>query len=159
MAIPAPTTPRVPPDQGPGAWIGFLAAAFVVVGLTGLFATFAAPLPLERALGREQALDAAMVAAHGPDPLAALQALRDRLDDSADAVVPKPGAPVPGDIDARIAAERTAMRTRLLADSQATSERLRWLICIVTIMSAVFGAAVMHAGRRRATPPAPGAAP
>ena len=33
---------------------------FVVVGLTGLFATFAAPLPLQRALLREAALDEAL---------------------------------------------------------------------------------------------------
>ena len=33
-------------------WVGFLAACFVVLGLAGVFATFAVPLPYERALAR-----------------------------------------------------------------------------------------------------------
>ena len=38
-------------------WIAFLAMAFVVVGLAGLFASYAVPLPLQRAIAREAALD------------------------------------------------------------------------------------------------------
>lgn len=40
--------------------IGFLAMAFVVVGLTGILATYAAPLPLARALHLEAVLDQAL---------------------------------------------------------------------------------------------------
>ena len=36
-------------------WFAFLAMTFVVVGLTGVFATFATPLPLYRALSRDAA--------------------------------------------------------------------------------------------------------
>ena len=117
--------------------------AFAAVGLMGLFASFAAPLPLERLLAREQALDQAQLAARSPDPERALAALRDRLDDSARALLP-PG----GDMDARIAAERGAMRVRLQAEAGAVAQRLHWMIAIVTIMGAAFGAAILHISRR-----------
>ena len=53
-------------------WYAFLAMTFAVVGLTGLFASFAAPLPLARALARDAALNEAQ---------AALAALEERPDD------------------------------------------------------------------------------
>ena len=138
-----PSKPRV--DL---TWSGFLAAAFVAVGLMGLFATFAAPLPLQRAVLREATLDRAQVAAHGENPAAALEALRDPLDESADALL-KPGGGVWPDIDSRIATERVAMRARMVADAQTLAVRLRWLVCLVTVMGAAFGVAILGAGRRR----------
>src|SRR5665213_872457 len=42
------------------ATMGFLAVAFAMVGLIGLVASYAAPLPLERALARDAALDAVL---------------------------------------------------------------------------------------------------
>jgi hypothetical protein len=53
-----------------GTWAGFLVACFLILGIAGLFAAFAAPVPYERALAlgadpalREEALrDAAAVA-------------------------------------------------------------------------------------------------
>jgi len=125
------------------AWVAFLAMAFVVVGLTGLFASYAVPLPLQRALARETALDDALAAARGPDPQAGIEALRDRLDDSAAALLP-----AGGDMTARITAERSAMRARFQAEAAALATRTRWLICVVTLMGTVFGAAVLHIGRR-----------
>lgn len=126
-----------------GARIGFLTMAFLVVGLVGLFSSFAAPLPLQRAFARDAALDAALAALHGPDPQAAIEALRPRLDDSADALLP-----VSGDMVARIAQERAAMHARFLAEADATDVRLHWLICVVTVMGALFGAAVLGIGVR-----------
>ncbi len=125
-----------------GTWIGFLIITFAIVGLTGLFATFAAPLPLERAMSREQALDDAQVAAHGPDATQAIEALRPRLDESAAALLP-----VGGDMDARIAAERAAMRTRLQIEADAISLRLKWLVSVVTVMCAAFGVALLRFSR------------
>jgi hypothetical protein len=129
---------------GVGAtWMAFLAMAFVIVGLTGLFASFATPLPLERALAREAALDDALTAAKGADAAAAIEALRPRLDDSAAALLP-----VGGDMAARIAAERIAMRARFQLEADTVVTRLRWLICVITVMAAAFGIAVLHIGRR-----------
>ena len=124
-------------------WSAFLAMTFVVVGLAGLFASYAVPLPLERALARDATLDAAQSAAHGPDAAKTLEAMRDQLGDSAGALLP-PAA----DIDARIAAERTAMRVRLQAESDAVAARTRLLLGVVTVMAAVFGVAILHMGRR-----------
>ncbi len=127
-----------------GTWTAFLAMAFVVVGLTGLFASYAAPLPLQRALAREAALDAAQRAVHGADPQTALEALRPQLAESADALLP-----LGGDMEARIAAERVAMRARLSAESAAATVRARWIIGVVTLMGIAFGAAVLNASRHR----------
>ncbi len=123
--------------------MGFLAMCFAIVGLVGLFATFAAPLPLHRAIAREGALDDALAALHGPNPQEALEALKPRLDDSIDALTPIPANP-----DAAIAAERVAMRARFLREGDATSSRMQLMICIVTVMSAIFGAALIGFGRK-----------
>jgi hypothetical protein len=126
-------------------WFAFLAMAFLVVGLTGLFASYAAPLPLARALARDAALDAAQEALAAPDPAAALEALRPRLGDSAAALLP-----AGGDMPARIAAERRAMHARLEAEADATASRLRMLIMVVTVMAGAFGAVILGAARGRA---------
>jgi hypothetical protein len=131
------------------AWYAFLAMGFAVVGGTGLFATFAAPVPLERALLREQALDEAAAALAGTDPLAALAALRPRLGESADALLPPRG-----DMAALIRAERTAMRARFQREAAETEQRLRWLMSIVTLVAAGFGLALLGlaAGQKRRNP-------
>jgi hypothetical protein len=122
--------------------MGFLAMAFLVVGLGGLFASYAAPAPLARALAREAALDDALAAARGPDAEAAIEALRPRLGESADALLP-----VGGDMAARIAAERRAMRARFAAEAESAARRSRWIIALVTLMGFAFGAAVLRGAR------------
>lgn len=124
-------------------WAAFLVMAFLVVGLIGLFASYAVPLPLDRALARDAALDEALAAAHGPAAQAGIEALRDRLADSAEALLP-----VGGDMDARIAHERAAMRARLSAEAGEVAARTRWMICIITLMAAGFGVAVLRMARR-----------
>ena len=119
-------------------WFVFLVLTFAVVGMTGMFATFAAPIALQRAVLRDEALDAARAALSSSDPTAAIEALRPRLDDSAGALLP-----LGGDMEARIAAERVAMHARLLIDHEATTLRLRWLVGMVTMGSAAFGVALM----------------
>jgi hypothetical protein len=144
MDRPAPEIAAATPARSPSpTWAAFLVMAFVVVGLAGLFASYAVPLPLQRALARDTALDQATLAAHGPDPAAALEALRPQLAESADAILP-----VRPDIDARIAAERAAVRARLQTESAEVALRIRWLLGVVTLMAAVFGVAILHIGRR-----------
>ncbi len=130
--------------RAPGlASIGFLVMAFAIVGLTGVFATFGAPLPLQRALAREATLDEAQAAALRPDAAAALDALRPRLGESAEAILP-----LSPDIDAKIARERVAMRERFTVEADATATRLRWLIVLITITGAIFGAAILRISAR-----------
>jgi len=80
---------------------------------------------------------------HGPNPSVALEELKPRLDDSAAALFP-----LPADPDAAIAAERVAMRKRFLAEAAGTASRMQLMIAVVTVMAAVFGAAIMGFGRK-----------
>ncbi|MBV9785662.1 MAG: hypothetical protein JO264_17790 [Acidisphaera sp.] len=129
-------------ERAGAAWTAFLAMSFAVVGLTGVFATYAAPLPLERALHRDAALDATLaVIAAGADPRA-LDALRPALGDSAEAVLHGTGAPA-----SRIRAERAAMHAHFLAEARAEAAQLRLLIVVITVMAAIFGAVLLRIGR------------
>ena len=124
-------------------WFAFLAVAFAVIGLTGMFATFAAPIAYQRAWQREQVLNEAQAALAAPNAADLIAALRPRLDDSAAALLP-----VGGDMPARIAAERLAMRARFEIDAKATMTRLRWLVAVVSLGAAGFGAIIMGAAIR-----------
>ncbi len=137
------TTPPVNSMSNRASLVGFLAMCFIITGLVGLFASYAAPLPLERAIAREKTLDEAEAALTSPDPQAAIAALKDRLDDSAKALIP-----LPANAHAAIQAERVAMRARFLADSEEANTRMHWLIIVVTVMSAIFGTAITGMGRR-----------
>ena len=129
--------------SGGGTWAAFLAAAFAVVGLTGIFATYAAPLPLARALAREATLDRALATAEAPDPRAALAALRPELADSADAVIAGTGP-----LAERVARERREMRARLMTESEEVGLRLRVMIGVFAFAGALFGAAILSVVRR-----------
>lgn len=126
-----------------GTLAAFVAMAFLVVGLTGLFASFAAPLPLQREIAREAVLDEARAAARGADPSAALARLRTGLGNSAAALVPGP------DLEARVETERRAMRARFATESDVTLKRLRWLIAVITAMGATFGVAMLTVAARQ----------
>ena len=119
-------------------WIAFLAISFGIVGMIGLFATVAAPLPLERAMLRDAALDDALKAASTPNPAEALAALQDRLGDSAEAI-----SKGQGDLPTRIQTERAAMRAHFTAEADATASRLRLLIIVVTLTAAGFGVLIL----------------
>ena len=121
--------------------LGFLGVAFAVVGLTGLLATSIAPLPLHRALQREAVLDQALALGRAGDR-AGLEALKPRLGDSAAAVL---GV---GEIEALVAAERTAQRARRIAEADEAGLRLKLMLGLVTLLAAGFGMGIMVAGRR-----------
>ena len=129
------------PDR---TWFIFLALTFAVCGLTGLFASFAAPITLQRAMLRDEALDAARRALDTANPAASIEALRPRLDDSIKALLP-----FGGDMAARIDAERLAMHARLRIEDDAMATRLRWLVVVVTMGSAGFGMVLMGAASSR----------
>ena len=118
-----------------GTWMAFLAAAFGVVGLMGVFASYAAPLPFERAMARDATLDEAL-ATGGAKP--ALEGLRDRLDDSAPEVID--GA---GPIADRVATARAAMHTALETEAVAIGGRVRLELLVVTLVAAGFGLVVL----------------
>jgi hypothetical protein len=114
-------------------WIGFLAMAFAIVGLAGLFASYALPVALDRAIAQTVALDGAgtaqarIVAALGE---AGARPILQASDSDA----------------AKLQAAARAILRQAAAEQDATALRLRWLIVVVSIMGALFGAAVLGAG-------------
>jgi hypothetical protein len=125
-----------------GTLIAFLACAFAVVGLTGIFATYATPVPFERALARQAALDQVLAAADGPDAATVLAQLQDRLADSAAALVPGE------DLADRVAAERRRILGRATSEAAATERQLRLLIVVVTLTAGAFGTALLGSALR-----------
>ncbi len=131
-------------QEASGGWIAFAVMAFIVASLAGVFTTYALPIPMERAFAVDAALDEALIATRGPDPERAIAALGPRLGESA--------APITqgtGPWEDRIQRERAAMRARFIAEEQATAIRLRWLIVVVSLMGAMFVAAVVSIVSRR----------
>ena len=123
-----------------GTWMAFLAMTFAILGLAGLFASYAAPIPLERAMARDDTLDEALAVG---DSQAALEKLRDRLDDSAALVIDGNGP-----LATRVATARAAMHAALLQDSDATGTQLRLMVSVVTVVTALFGIAILGAVAR-----------
>ena len=121
-------------------WLAFLSACFAVVGLMGLFASYAAPLPYERAAARDAVLDEALAAG---DTKPALEPLRDRLDDSAATVIDGTGP-----LAARVAAARAAMHDTMRHEADAIGSRLRLELAVVTVVAAAFGSAMLVAAAR-----------
>ena len=122
-------------------WIAFLLTCFAVVGLMGLFASYAAPLPYVRAALRDGVLD--QVLQRGDDK-AALEPLREQLDDSAAVVIDGTG-PLAG----RVATARAAMHETMAHEADAIGSRLRLELMVVTAVAAAFGAAMLVAAAAR----------
>ena len=121
-------------QRNKGTWMAFLAMTFVVVGLTGLFATFAAPLPYQRAFTRDTALDEALATVGRPNQASLLADLRERLGS--------------GDLAARVSTARHAMHAEMQHEADAISSRLVLLVCVVTAVAALFGAVIIGAAGR-----------
>ena len=126
--------------HGSGAWSGFLVMAFIILGLCGLFATYAAQLPYQREVFAESKLDAARDA---PDAPALLDRLRETLgDDGAGAF------PAGGDVGQRIETARHVLRRHFQDQAADIALRLRIVIAVFTGGSALFGLMVVSILRR-----------
>jgi hypothetical protein len=138
-------------ERGGGSLAGFLVIAFALVGLVGVLATYTVPLPLQRALAREAALDAVLQAAEGPNAAASLAALRPALGESAAAVLDSDE----GSLASRVRSARANMQTAFLAEEAALLRRMRLLIALVTATCALFGVVILRvAGKRANSKPA-----
>jgi hypothetical protein len=121
--------------------MGFLAMTFAVVGLTGIFTSYAAPLPLERGQQRESAFDDALTPNLSD---ADRTALRGRLGEDAPAVLDGSG-----DLAKRVQTAREAARQRFAAEAEAVGARLRLLLMVVTAAAGLFGVALVNVASRR----------
>ena len=124
-------------------WTAFLLMCFALVGLTGLFATYATTVPLERALIRTGVLDQVLAAARAPDAAARLDALRPALGPDA--------APVlsgPGELWDRVAAQRRVVMDEQGREARSVVHRVRIMVGTVTLLGALVGAGIMGLASR-----------
>ena len=127
------------------AWTAFLLMCFALVGLTGMFASYAVTIPPDRTLARLQVLDGILAADHRADA-AGLEALRPMLG-------PVVGPQVldgPGVLFDRVAAQRTVVMEEGEREGRSVEHRIRVLVGIVTAMSGLLGAGIMAISRRGA---------
>lgn len=116
--------------QNRATWIAFLTMCFALTGMVGLFASYSAQIPLERAMHQLQLLDDARGGADA--------ALRRALGRDAEAILA-----APGDDAAHLAQARVAVREHADAEERVVATRTRWMIVIVTILSAALGAGLL----------------
>ncbi len=126
--------------HGSGAWTGFLVMAFVILGLCGLFATYAVQLPYQREAYAEARLDAATGA---PDAQARLDRLRDALGDDGAGAFPPQGEP-----GRRIDTARHVLRLHFQDQGADIALRLRIVIVVFTGGAILFGLMVTSILRR-----------
>jgi len=119
-------------------WTAFLMMCFALVGMAGLFASFATTIPWERAVIRGAVLDSVLDAARAPDAPARLEGLRPVLGPIADRLFTGPG-----DIRDRVAAERATMLDEQRREADSVAHRIRILVIVVTVMAALVGAGIM----------------
>ena len=122
--------------QNRGTWIAFLTMCFVLTGMIGLFASYSAAIPLERAMHRLDLLDQGQPEA----------AIRQAMGPGAAAILASPG-----DDRVRLARARVAIREEADAEQRSVGTRTRWMIFIVTFLSAGLGAGLLMLASR---PPA-----
>ena len=125
-------------------WTAFLLMCFAIVGLTGMFATYATTIPLERALIRTGTLDQVLAAARSPDAADRLAVLRPALGERADAVLSGPG-----DLWDRVAAERAVVLDEQGREARSVAHRTRIMVIIVTLMASLVGSGIMAISQRR----------
>ena len=114
--------------------------AFALVGLIGMFATYATALPYQRGFREEMTLDRAL--ATGGQP-AALEALRPDLAEQADLVIGGKGP-----LDQRVTRARGDLVARVEREGGALGNRMRLWIGVFTAVMALFGAMVLSVTRR-----------
>jgi len=124
--------------QNRGTWIAFLTMCFALTGMIGLFASYSSSIPLERAMHRLEILE--------PDPARNTQAaLREAMGRDAGAILA-----APGDDQAHLAQARAAVRQEASDEERSVSTRTRWMIVIVTTLSAGLGAGMLVLASRPA---------
>lgn len=126
-----------------GPWIAFLTTLFVLVGLCGLFASFAVGIPLERAVARGAMLDQVLAA---PDPAAQIERARPQLGTL------EPMLTGPGTLPERVAAARALVTREQQRESSSLNYRVRLMLVVVTLLAAALGGGIVALGRKTPTP-------
>jgi len=124
--------------------VGFLLTCFLLPGLIGTFASFSIPAPVVDEMHQEAALDAVTNAATPAAQASAIAALPNDMDDDSAALVTSGKGPLP----ARIAAARTLMHSEVLEEARAEAYKIRLMVITMTVLGAIFGVALLGAGRQ-----------
>ena len=133
-------------------WAAFLVMLFAVVGLCGLFASYATSIPLERGVARGALLDQVLADSATPDAPARLELLRPRLDALAPMVLD--GA---GPLENRITVARAVVQDEQQREAASLAFRTRLMLAVITVIAAALGVGILSLARR--TPPSPAAEP
>ena len=128
------------------SWSAFLVMLFAIVGLCGLFASYATSIPLERGLARSATLDRALAVGNGPDAAARLEQLRPSLGSLGDAVLDGNGP-----LADRVTAARAIVLDEERREAASIAYRTRLMLCVVTILAAILGAGMLGLARRTPT--------
>ena len=121
------------PANNRPVWVAFLLMCFLLTGMVGMFASYAASIPLERALYRMEALDAA-VATGTPDANAVHVVLGKAGDDVLTG---------PGDLPTRLVRARAVIASEGRREAASVAFRTRLMVGIVTLLAAGLGAGIM----------------
>ena len=124
-------------------WTAFLLMCFALVGLAGMFASYAVTIPLDRALARTAVLDGVLAEARQPDP-ARQATLRMMLG-------PDVGPRVldaSGDLFDRVAAQREVVLQEGIQEERSVAYRIRVLVAVVTVTAGLVGSGIMGLARR-----------
>lgn len=124
--------------------IGFLLCCFLLPGLIGTFASFSIPAPVVDEMHQQAALDAVLNAPDEAAQKTAIANLVNNVDPDTAAIVTKGTGP----IEARVAAAAQNMRTEVLAQARAAAYKIRLMVITITILSAMFGVALLGAGKQ-----------
>jgi len=135
-------------------WTAFLLMCFALVGLTGMFASYAVTIPLDRTLARTAVLDQILAVARLPDAPARLADLRRMLEPSVgETVLNGPGA-----LFDRVAAQREVVLQEGAREGRSVVYRIRVLVAAVTIVAGLLGCGIMALSSRSSAPARGGAA-
>lgn len=119
------------------SWSAFLLMLFGVVGLCGLFASFANSIPLQRALAREAVLDRVLEAPGGAE------GLRRELGELGPAVLDGGGA-----LAERVGAARKVVTEEQGREAASIGYRTRLMLGVVTVIAAGLGVGILGLARR-----------
>ena len=122
------------------AWTAFLVMLFALVGLCGLFASYAPSIPLERGLARSATLDQVLAAKDAP----ALEHLRPALGPLA-----RPVLDGSGPLSDRVASARTVVADEQRREAASITYRTRLMLGVVTALAAILGAGILGLERKR----------
>ena len=125
------------------AWTAFLLMCFALVGLTGMFASYAVTIPLDRTLARTAVRDGVLAEGQQPDPTRQAT-LRMMLG-------PEVGPRVldgPGDLFDRVAAQREVVLQEGTQEERSVVLWVRRVVAGVTVMAGLGGRGIMGWARR-----------